>query len=265
MITACDIHLERGGASILRGLDFDLRGGEFVALLGPNGAGKSSLRKVLTGEWTDFSGTVRLDDVPLPEWSPRDLARRRAVLPQEPRLTFPFTVNEVVELGRLPWQDELRPEADREAAAVALEEVGLHGFAERLYPTLSGGEKQRVHLARVLAQIDPRALTDSLRRERARFLFLDEPTNNLDLAGRHTCLRLARRAADQGIGVFAILHDPNDALAYADRVMLLRKGALVAVGAPGDVLTADAVSSLFGVTLRLDATSDGSPSVFRPA
>ncbi|MCC5807325.1 MAG: heme ABC transporter ATP-binding protein [Opitutales bacterium] len=251
------ISVIRGGRAILDGISVELEPARLTAVMGPNGAGKSSLRKILSGEWPPDKGTVYLDNTPLHSLPPAVLARRRAVLPQEPRLGFPFSIEEVVRIGRYPWRGLATPEEDDTAVANALRAVGLAAPPDALYTRLSGGEKQRLHLARILAQLDRPAAAESL----PCFLFLDEPTNNLDLAGRQTCLRLARRLADNGTAVFAILHDPNDAARYADNVWLLKDGRLFASGPAASVLTAPRLSDLFGVSIAT-APANGTATVF---
>ncbi len=251
------ISILRGGRAILDGVTVELESGRFTAVMGPNGAGKSSLRKTLSGEWTPDKGTVYLDNLPLHSLPAAVLARRRAVLPQEPRLGFPFSIEEVVRIGRYPWRGLATPAEDETAVAEALRAVGLDAPADALYTRLSGGEKQRLHLARTLAQLNRPAAAEML----PCFLFLDEPTNNLDLAGRQTCLRLARRLADKGTAVFAILHDPNDAARHADNVWLLKDGRLFASGTADSVLTAPRLSDLFGVPIAT-ADANGAAKVF---
>ncbi len=246
------ISVIRDGRAILDSVTVELEPARFTAVMGPNGAGKSSLRKTLSGEWSPDKGSVYLDNTPLHSLPAAVLARRRAVLPQEPRLAFPFSIEEVTRIGRYPWRGLATPAEDAAAVADALRAVGLAAPPEALYTRLSGGEKQRLHLARILAQLARPAAAPQL----PCFLFLDEPTNNLDLAGRQTCLRLARRLADNGTAVFAILHDPNDAARYADNVWLLRDGRLFASGPAESVLTTPRLSEVFGVPIAT-ATANG--------
>lgn len=252
-----NISIIRGGRTILDGISVDLEPARFTAVMGPNGAGKSSLRKTLSGEWTPDRGTVFLDETRLHSLTASVLARRRAVLPQEPRLGFPFSIEEVVRIGRHPWRGLATPDEDDAAVSGALRAVGLSAPPDALYTRLSGGEKQRLHLARILAQLDRPAAAENL----PSFLFLDEPTNNLDLAGRQTCLRLARRLADSGVAVFAILHDPNDAARHADDVWLLKNGRLFASGPSKSVLSAPQLSALFDVSIAT-VPAEGADNVF---
>ncbi len=229
------------GAVLLDGVTLDVPAGALTALVGPNGAGKSTLLRVASGERAPDAGTVTMVGAdgrmqPHAGAAPDDLARRRAVLPQESLLAFPFTSAEVAQLGRTPHRTGR--EADAESVARALDAVGVAALADRRYPTLSGGEKQRVHLARVLAQLDS---------GEAVLLLLDEPTNNLDLTHQHRVLEVARQMARRGLAVVAVLHDLNLAAQYADRIALLKRGRLVAAGSPADVLTSDAIAEAFDV------------------
>ena len=261
MSLRCDnVVLQRNGHTILNDVSIELKPGRLLAVLGQNGAGKSSLRKVLSGEWVPDTGTVTLDGLPLAQFDAAKLAQRRAVLPQEPRLNFPFTVQEVLQVGRYPWLGSVTPEEDQRIILDALEQVGLSGLHGALYTRLSGGEKQRLHLARVLAQL----AAPPENRARTRILFLDEPTNNLDLAGRHLCLSLAHRRAQEGVSVLAILHDPNDAWQYADEVCLLDRGRVIHHGAAREVLTSRNLSDLFQVPIQMIQEPNG-PRLFYSA
>lgn len=260
MIDAQQLVLQKGSKLILNGVDVRLDAGRLNVILGPNGAGKSSLLKVLTGAMRPDSGKVCMEGRPLEEWGIEALARRRAVMAQETHLTFDFSVEEVVMLGRIPHLSGWESARDRDACDRALAWVDLSALARRRYTTLSGGEKQRVHLARVLAQID-RGATDS--KEGASWLFLDEPTSALDLRHQHSILFLARRISrERGVGVVAVLHDLNLALRYADHVVLMDQGLVVAAGTPRMTLTAEQVERVYGVRAEiLHSSADRCPFV----
>ncbi|MGO1051046.1 heme ABC transporter ATP-binding protein [Crossiella sp. CA198] len=227
---AIDVHL--GGQRILHRVDLAARTGEVLALLGPNGAGKSTLLAALAGDVTPTAGQVLVHGKPLAGYRPRELAVRRAVLPQQVLLSFPFTVAEVVEMGRAPWAGTPAAEQDEQAIAEAMRETEVAGFAHRRFPSLSGGERARVALARVLAQ-------------RAGLLLLDEPTAALDLRHQEAVLRIAKRRAEAGDAVVVVLHDLGLAAAYADRVALLSGGELAAAGDPAEVLTGELLSRVY--------------------
>mgnify|MGYP001257865857 CR=1 FL=1 len=230
----------------LRGVTLQVRPGELVAVAGPNGAGKSTLLSLLAGERLPDEGAVLLDERRVAALPPEERARRIGVLPQAASLTFAFRVDEVVGLGRLGG-------ADRAAVRRAMEEAGVDHLAARSYPTLSGGEKQRVHLARVLAQLDGATRP---------FLLLDEPTSSLDPAQQHAVLSLARERARRGWGVVAVLHDLALVGRYADRVLLLRDGRVQACGTPWEVLTPVRLAACYGIeAVVLPHPADGSPLV----
>lgn len=241
-----------GGRVLLDGITATLQPGRFTAILGPNGAGKSTLLSLLSAQRTPDAGQVLLDGTPLHTLSAHTLALRRAVMPQESAVAFDFTAREVAELGRYPHRKH--PDAN-EAAIVdqALAATDVAALAPRIFNTLSGGEKARVHLARALAQVwGPRA--DGA----ARWLLLDEPTAALDLAHQHQALRLLRDwAHDQGLGVVAVLHDLNLALRYADDVLLLARGEAACHGPVGDVLTAERIESVWDVGCTPVRTAKG--------
>lgn len=252
MLQACDISLSLAGEPILHRASIPVRPGELHVLLGPNGAGKSCLIKLLAGEHRPSGGRVELDGRCLSDWRPGDLARRRAVLPQSSELRFAFTVAEVVALGLLPHGIGDARRASR-IIDRALQATGIAGLAPRAYTRLSGGERARVHLSRVLAQI-----WGAQQAGAPQYLLLDEPTANLDLAFQHECLSLARELADQGLGVLAALHDPNLAGTYAHRVSMIRRGHLIASGSPWTVMTAESLSTLYEVPIRLAAVTGSS-------
>ncbi|MFE6860773.1 heme ABC transporter ATP-binding protein [Nocardia sp. NPDC057668] len=232
-LSAHGVDLERGGGrKVLSGVDFEVVAGQIVALVGPNGAGKSTLLAALAGELEPSSGTVELDGTPLTRWAPIDMARRRAVLPQNHTVGFPFTAREVVAMGRAPWARTERQRHDEQRIAAALAATDVEHLAGRTFPALSGGERARVALARVLAQ-------DTAT------LLLDEPTAALDLGHQEQVLRLARDRATAGAAVVVVLHDLGVAAAYADRVAVLQDGRVAADGPPRTVLTADLLTRVY--------------------
>lgn len=235
---ARQISVTIGAARLLDQVSLCLEAGRLVVVLGANGAGKSTLLKALSGDIAVSSGAILLDGKALGEWRPAELARRRAVLPQDSTLNFPFSAFEVVLMGRIPHCKGIEGERDRQIAYAALERVGVVELAQRAYTTLSGGERQRVQLARVLAQIWEGD-------QQTRFLLLDEPTASLDLAHQHSTLAIARQFAGQGVGVLAILHDLNLAARYADHVLILKAGRVLAEGTPQATLTAEIIETAF--------------------
>ena len=235
-----------GDKTILDAVSLTLGAGELLAVLGPNGAGKSTLLRVLSGALAPSEGWVVLDGRPLSDWNRRALARRRAVLPQSSPLSFGFRAYEIVQRGREPYAGLSARDDDNEIVQSAMAEADVVDLAERIYPTLSGGEQQRVQLARVLSQVWPLGV-----RAETRFLLLDEPTSSLDLAHQHALLQLTRRWAEQGLGALLILHDLNLAALYADRICLLRDGRLAADGPPEEVLTPEAIEGCFDLPVTV--------------
>ena len=245
MLTAYNISFARGTRTILNGVTGELRPGRVTTLLGPNGAGKSTLLKLFAGELKPHSGAIEFSGKNLSQWAPRALAQRRAVLPQESHLAFAFPVRDVVLMGRFPHLQGGETPRDCEIGDAALHKLELTALADRPYPALSSGEKQRVQLARVLAQIwDPPA-------KGCRYLLLDEPTAGLDLAHQHATLRAAQEWARAGAVVLAVLHDLNLAMTYADDAWVLEKGRLVATGPVEEVLKPSLIETVFNVAAEL--------------
>lgn len=239
MLEARNVTLARNDRVILQGVDARFAPGEFIAIVGPNGAGKSSLVRALTGEWAPQTGEVLIDGRLLTAISRRTLAQRMAVAPQASLLSFDFLVEEIVALGRLPHATGAA--TDIAIVTQALARLGLEAFAGRRYLTLSGGERQRVHLARALVQIWP--ATESVAPP---ILILDEPTSALDLAQQHIALEAASARAQDGATVIAVLHDLNLAAEYADRLLVLKAGRIVADGEPAEIMSDQQVSDWFG-------------------
>ncbi|MFC0531854.1 heme ABC transporter ATP-binding protein [Phytohabitans kaempferiae] len=231
-IQARGLAVRRGTATVLSDVDLDVRAGELLALVGPNGAGKTTLLAAACGDLPAHAGTITLGGAALSGAKTVELARRRAMLPQHTTLAFPFTVADVVAMGRAPWAGTPRQAEDTEAVADAMRQADVERFAARPFPSLSGGEQARTALARALAQRTP-------------ILLLDEPTAALDLHHQELVLGIARDRARAGDAVVAVLHDLGLAAAYADRVALLAGGRVVADGPPERVLTAGTLSGVY--------------------
>ncbi|MFJ2646251.1 heme ABC transporter ATP-binding protein [Streptomyces sp. NPDC087420] len=219
---ACALNVSRGSRDVLTGIDLTSRAGEVLALVGPNGAGKSTLLAALAADLAPAAGEVRICGRDARAWSAPELALRRSVLPQTAALAFPFTVEEVVRMGRAPWSGTARADEDDAVVAEAMAATEVTPYADRVVSTLSGGERARVALARVLAQRTP-------------LLLLDEPTAALDLRHQELVLRICRTRATAGDAVVIVLHDLGLAAAYADRAAVLHDGRIAAEGPPDQV------------------------------
>ncbi|MFD4988862.1 heme ABC transporter ATP-binding protein [Streptomyces sp. NPDC058374] len=226
------LRVRLGERTVLDGVDLTVRAGQVLALVGPNGAGKSTLLAALAADTAAADGTVRIAGRPADGWSAAELALRRAVLPQAATLSFPFAVEEVVRMGRAPWAGTEREDDDEQAVADAMAATEVAEFAERPFSALSGGERARVALARVLAQ-------------RAPLLLLDEPTAALDLRHQELVLRICRERAAAGDAVVVVLHDLQLAAAYADRAAVLHGGLIAAEGPPAEVFTAELIGEVY--------------------
>ncbi|PCG84954.1 heme ABC transporter ATP-binding protein [Streptomyces sp. WZ.A104] len=227
---ALSVHL--GQRQVLDSVDLTAHAGEVVALVGPNGAGKSTLLAALAADLPAGSGEVRIGGRPAAEWSAPDLALRRSVLPQSAALSFPFPVEDVVRMGRAPWSGTEREDEDDAAVAAAMAATEVTRFAARPFEALSGGEKARVALARVLAQ-------------RAPLVLLDEPTAALDLRHQELVLRICRERAAAGDAVVVVLHDLGLAAAYADRAAVLHAGRIAELGPPEQVFSGGLLGEVY--------------------
>jgi len=238
-----DVSCRLGGVDILDGVALQVDAGRLVAMVGPNGAGKSTLLGVLAGDLAIARGTALLDGRDLSSWTPRDLARRRSVLPQSYEVSFGFSVREVVAMGRFPWTSADDVGRDEQIIADALEQTDTAHLADRVFRTLSGGERARVSLARVLTQD-------------TEVVLLDEPTAALDLRHTEEVLGLARGLVAAGRTVVVVAHDLSLASAYADDLVVVDHGRVVAHGAPADVLTPELIRDTYGLAVEVHQVRD---------
>ena len=238
------VSVEIAGVRLLDRVDMQIQAGQVTAIVGPNGAGKSTLMKAMSGEQKASSGEIRLQNKGLKDWPAQELARHMAVLPQRSLLNFGFTAREVVELSRTPHNTGAAEDAT--IVVDVLKYLNADHLADRLYPSLSGGEQQRVQLARVVAQVWPSKCRDD--ELTVRLLLLDEPSSCFDLAHQQLLVQLVRELSLQrGLAVVVVLHDLNMAISCADRIAVLCRGQLYASGQATEVLNQTCIEDVFGV------------------
>jgi len=226
--------------TVLQGLALDILPGTITVILGPNGTGKTTLLHIILGLLAPQAGTIVINGKPQAYYSRRQMSRLIGLVPQSEYMPFEFSVIEFVLLGRAPYLSpwEMPSEADRQIALDALHAIGLEHLANRPTPSLSGGERQLAMVARALAQTP-------------RILLLDEPTSHLDLSNRDRVLSVLRKLARDGVTIVFTTHDPNLAAATADQVVLLRQGAIVAVGPMSTALTSEHLSLTYGIPIQV--------------
>lgn len=245
MLQAENISWYIGAMPIVDKVSFEALQGEILVMLGANGAGKSTLLNIVTGQLKPATGKVSIQGKLLQQWRNDQRAQFSAVLQQHSNLSLPFTVSEVVMMGRYPHFKKQPSGLDKTIVRSALKKAGIDQLSDRNYLSLSGGEKQRVHLARVFAQIWFAANFET------RYLFMDEPSNNLDIRHQHASLQMAREFAAEGNCVIAILHDLNLALQYADKILMLKQGEVIGFGKPADILCEKRISKLYDIPLQV--------------
>lgn len=251
MLRVEKLNYEVKGRKLLKDISFQVRKGEVLALLGSNGAGKSTLMKLLSGENRPNAGVIRLNGQVLDDYDPRVLARCRAMLSQQQQVSLAFTVREIVMMGRYP-HFKARPSAvDLEIVDEVMELCGVEGFGDRVFMSLSGGEQQRVQLARALVQV-----WDS----EGSLLLLDEPISALDMHYQQKVLAIAKALARRGFIVVIVVHDVNFAATYADRIIMLKHGRKLFDGSAIEVLTTSNIYTVFSV----EATVEINPKTLRP-
>ncbi|MGE3307792.1 MAG: heme ABC transporter ATP-binding protein [Rhizobiaceae bacterium] len=256
MIEASGVAVSIGRKRIVSGVDLKVQPGEIAAIVGPNGSGKTTFLRALSGD-LPYEGSISMNGRAVASMRPSEAAAFRAVLPQAAIMSFPFTVREVVKLGLLNGRSGALPEETQGLPERALARVELEGFGGRFYQELSGGEQQRVQLARVLCQVWAPVLDG-----KPRWLFLDEPVSSLDIRHQLTIMNIARDFARRGGGVVAILHDLNLTAMYADRIFVMHRGKLAAAGSPGETLRDDLIARVFEVRLKVgQPPRDGLPFV----
>jgi iron complex transport system ATP-binding protein len=245
MLEVKGINYSIGSQPILKDVSACFQPDKLSIILGPNGSGKSTLLRIISQEIDNYSGGVFYNGNLLTKKEKPAIAKIRAVLSQQSELSFPLPVEEVIMMGRYPHFDFKPGSKDFDICKQALKKMNMETFAERNYLTLSGGEKRRVDFARVLAQIWEQPVN------KHRYLLLDEPIASLDLNYQHEFLRITKEIALQNTVTVAVIHDINLALRYADQIILLQNGHILAVGTPEQVITAENIFSLYVVKSKI--------------
>ncbi|MBX2922361.1 MAG: heme ABC transporter ATP-binding protein [Chitinophagaceae bacterium] len=245
MLKATDIWFKNSNRYLLQSINFEVKSGEVLSVLGANGAGKSTLLKNISGELHPHKGSILFKNKPLSAWKNHELARQRGVLSQHYQVSLPFTSFQIAMMGRYPHFKNHPLPIDHDIVKQCLHFSGIEHLADRNYLTLSGGEQQRVQIARVLAQLWDDASTDKL-------LLLDEPVSALDIQYQHHIMQLVRKLAARGFAVISVVHDLNLALQYSNRILLLKNGKQVAFGDTG-LLNKQHIKEVYGVASELVA------------
>ena len=244
MLIVNDVSVELGGRRIVDGVSFTAKPGTVTGLIGPNGAGKSTLLSALSGDIPLTSGSISLADKDPQNTPVRELARTRSVMLQDVAVAFSFLVRDVVEMGRRPWARTEQAELDDTIVDAAMEATGITHLSDRDIMVLSGGERARVAMARVLAQRTP-------------IVFFDEPTAAMDIRYQEQSLGLIRELAAHGTTVIVVLHDLNAAAAYCDSIVCLNEGTVAASGAVAEVFDSQILSRVYGWPIEVTQTSSG--------
>ena len=237
MLTAQNISYAHKKFTLLENIDVSVSYGELLVIVGPNGAGKSTLLSLLANEMDKHEDPIFFKKKTFKNWDAKELAHAKAKFSQSNSPDIPLTVKDVVMMGRYPYFNSIPHKTDHDAALKAMQETDVAALAPRDYNSLSGGEKQRVHLARVLAQLDNEIEN--------KLVFLDEPLNNLDVLHQHRILHTVKNFTERGNAAIMVLHDLNLAAQFADKVMLLKNGKIVAHDTPGKVFTREIISRVY--------------------
>jgi iron complex transport system ATP-binding protein len=247
MIECKNISLELDRKTIIKDISAKFKAGKFTAILGPNGAGKSSLLKCICGSEKIDSGEISLNNKSIDRYSSEDLALRRAVLSQNLEVNFPFSVYEIVKMGRSPYSNKKETKRNlnnQEIIISILKKLEIDDLINREFSSLSGGEKQRVQLARALVQLE-----NNLQDEK--FLFLDEPTSALDLKHEAAVMKLVKKLTiDNNYGIIAIIHDINLVAKFADEIIMLKDGKVIYSGENEKVFTKENLEKLYDVEIE---------------
>ena len=236
------------GHVLFEDINFELQAGEILAIIGPNGAGKTSLLKTLAGDLKIKQGEILYDKQKLSQWTSAKRAQQLAILPQLSSLNFSYTVEEVVGLGRTPHSTG--KQCDEKIVQSILQQLDIFHLRKSLYTFLSGGEKQRSQLARVMAQI---SVPEGSISSKARYLFLDESTASLDLGHQQQLMQVIQAFAQQGVAIVMVMHDINLAARYVDKLLAMYDGKVLAYGSAQEVVTENLMKTLYQVDVKVIA------------
>ena len=245
-IKAKSIFWEVDNKRIIKDISLEISLGEVVSIIGPNGAGKSSFLNVLSGDIKPTSGSVSFDETNLKDISIQERSFMRSVMSQSQQIVYDFSVKEIIEMGWLDRGIASYSGNFKEAVMKVASECSVHDLLEQKFNTLSGGEQRRVHFARTLIQLwRPSNSHDP------RYMFLDEPTANLDILHEQNLMKLVRSKAMEGIGILSILHDLNLAAKYSDKLVIFKNGSLIKSGSPEEVLQSKVLTEVYGLDMEV--------------
>jgi iron complex transport system ATP-binding protein len=245
MLKLQDIYYSIADKQILYNINVQFNTGQIHMILGPNGSGKTSLIKIASGQFENFKGSVQYDNELIQKIGTSSLAKYRSYLSQQNHIPFPLKVVELIQMGRYPHYEYQASKKDYEIVQAVVEQLEIKHLIDRDFSTLSGGEQQRVQFARVLTQVWEKANSQN------RYLFLDEPLNNLDIQYQKYLLQTIKKFVNDDIAVIMVVHDINWALAYADKVYFLQDGNLIAQGNPIEIINADLIRKVFKIDAQL--------------
>lgn len=245
-----NISFSRGTKLIIDDISFEAKSNSILAILGPNGAGKSTLLNIFSGYLDNYKGKVFINNFNIKELKPQKLSHIRSVVPQKSNLNIPFKVIDVVMMGRSPY-DKIEQKVNYDISLKAIKDVGIEEYIEKEYTNLSGGEQQRVHIARALAQIayNNDIILNDNNIDYNKFLFLDEHTSNLDIGRSYQLMKICRKFINNNFGIIWVVHDINLALDFADKFLLLKKGKVLAYGSK-EIITEDLISELYDIKIE---------------
>ena len=235
--------------SLVDKISFNIESGDMVSIVGPNGSGKSTLVKLISGELNPSSGNIFINNIANFKWNVKELSKYRSVLPQSNSLSFPFSVLDIVKMGRYPYREIEENNITEKICKDIINIFDLNNFINQNYMTLSGGEKQRVQLARVLAQIWSEQNYEKL-------LILDEPTSYLDISHQYALFDLLKTINGKGLTILMVLHDLNHALMYSNKLIMLKSSKLMSYGKTADVATKSRLEDIFNVSVDIIKNND---------